>query len=113
MDWFLYDNGLRYKRVKQDPSWITFHIFLDMVFEVSFCLGDLYNHNYLSKDDYKSLKPCGSKPREDIVKHELRVTIYELPVKRWKLKSTSWNSKVRVQIQNFKFTSYEFKPTSY
>ena len=53
-----------------------------MEFEVSFCLGDLYNHNYLSKDDYKSLKPCGSKPREDIVKHELRVTIYELPVKR-------------------------------
>ena len=26
------------------------------------CLDDLYNHNYLSKDDYKFLKPCDSEP---------------------------------------------------
>ena len=35
---------------------------LDMEFEMKSCLDDLYNHNYLSKDDYKFLKPCGSKP---------------------------------------------------
>ena len=35
---------------------------LDMEFEIKSCLDDLYSHNYLSKDDYKFLKPCGSKP---------------------------------------------------
>ena len=35
---------------------------LDMEFEIKSCLDDLYNHNYLSQDDYKFLKPCGSKP---------------------------------------------------
>ena len=36
--------------------------FLDMEFEIKSCLGDIYNHNYLSKDDNKFLKPCGSNP---------------------------------------------------
>ena len=35
---------------------------LDMEFEIRSCLDDLYNHIYLSKDDYKFLKPCSSKP---------------------------------------------------
>ena len=35
---------------------------LDMEFEIKSCLDDIYNHNYLSKDDYKFLKPCGSNP---------------------------------------------------
>ena len=35
---------------------------LDMEFEIKSCLDDLYNHSYLSKDDYKFLKSCGSKP---------------------------------------------------
>ena len=26
------------------------------------CLDNLLNHNYLSQEDYKFLKPCGSKP---------------------------------------------------
>ena len=26
------------------------------------CLDDLLNNNYLSQEDYKFLKPCGSKP---------------------------------------------------
>ena len=30
--------------------------------EIKSCLDDLLNKNYLSKDDYKYLKPCGSKP---------------------------------------------------
>ena len=29
---------------------------------VKFCLDNILNKNYLSKDDYKYLKPCGSKP---------------------------------------------------
>ena len=33
-----------------------------MELEIKFCLDDLLNQNYLSKDDYKYLKPCGSKP---------------------------------------------------
>ena len=36
--------------------------FLDMEFEIKCCLDDLYNHNYLSKDDYTFLKPCSSRP---------------------------------------------------
>ena len=48
-----------------------------------------------------------------MVKRELRVTRYELLVKSWKLKSSSWNSIVRVQIHEFKFRSYEFNFTSY
>ena len=35
---------------------------LDMELEIKSCLDDLLNKNYLSKDDYKYLKPCGSKP---------------------------------------------------
>ena len=35
---------------------------LDMEFEIKSCLDYLYNHNHLSKDDYKFLKPCGSNP---------------------------------------------------
>ena len=35
---------------------------LDMEFEIKSCLDDLSNHNYLSKDDYKFLKPCSSTP---------------------------------------------------
>ena len=35
---------------------------LDMELEIKSCLVDLLNKNYLSKDDYKYLKPCGSKP---------------------------------------------------
>ena len=35
----------------------------------------------------------------DMVKHELRVASYELLVTSSKLKSSSWNSKVRVEIQ--------------
>ena len=35
---------------------------LDMEFEIKSCLDDLCKHNYLSKGDYKFLKPCGSKP---------------------------------------------------
>ena len=35
---------------------------LDIEFELKFCLDDLYNHNYLSKDNYRFLKSCGSKP---------------------------------------------------
>ena len=33
---------------------------LDMEFEIKSCLDHLHNHNYLLKDDYKFLKPCGS-----------------------------------------------------
>ena len=36
--------------------------FLDMEFEIKPCLDDIYNHNYLSKDDNKFLKPFGSNP---------------------------------------------------
>ena len=36
--------------------------FLDMELEIKSYLDDLLNKNYLSKDDYKYLKPCGSKP---------------------------------------------------
>ena len=35
---------------------------LEMELEIKSCLDDLLNKNYLSKDDYKYLKPCGSKP---------------------------------------------------
>ena len=35
---------------------------LGMDLELKSCLDDLYNHNFLLKDDYKFLKPCGSKP---------------------------------------------------
>ena len=67
-------------------------------------------------------------PPLDMEKHELKVMSYGLPAMGWKLKSMSWNSKMRVQILDFnlancevKFTSYEvtsttsckFKPTSY
>ena len=34
---------------------------LDMELEIKSCLDDLLNKNYLSKDDYKYLKSCGSK----------------------------------------------------
>ena len=33
-----------------------------MELEIKSCLDNLLNKNYLSKDDYKYLKPCGSKP---------------------------------------------------
>ena len=36
---------------------------LDMKKEIKSCLDDLQNSNYLSEDDYKFMKPCGSKPR--------------------------------------------------
>ena len=35
---------------------------LDMELEIISCLDDLLNKKYLSKDDYKYLKPCQSKP---------------------------------------------------
>ena len=35
--------------------------------------------------------------KNNVVKHELRVTSYELLVTSWKLESTSWNSKVQFQ----------------
>ena len=35
---------------------------LDMESEIKSCLDDLLSKNYLSKDDSKYLKPCGSKP---------------------------------------------------
>ena len=35
---------------------------LDMEKEIKSCLDDLQNSNYLSEDDYKFMKPCGSKP---------------------------------------------------
>ena len=35
---------------------------LDMEVEIKSCLEDLLNKNHSSKDDYKYLKPCGSKP---------------------------------------------------
>ena len=35
---------------------------LDIELEIKSCLDNLLNKNYLSKDDYKYLKPCGSKP---------------------------------------------------
>ena len=35
---------------------------LDMEKEIQSCLDDLQNSNYLSEDDYKYMKPCGSKP---------------------------------------------------
>ena len=35
---------------------------LYMELEIKSCFDDLLNKNYLSKDDYKYLKPCGSKP---------------------------------------------------
>ena len=49
------------------PVWKSFWIrhgrhLLDIEFEIKSCLDNLYNHNYLSKDDYKFLRPCGSKP---------------------------------------------------
>ena len=56
----------------------------------------------------------------DIVKHKLHIASYELLVTNSKLKSTRWNSNVRVKIHElqvqfheFKFTSYEFNFTSY
>ena len=33
-----------------------------MELEIKSCLDNLLNKNYLSKDDYKYLKPCSSKP---------------------------------------------------
>ena len=33
-----------------------------MKFEIKSCLDDLCDDNYISKDDFKFLKPCGSKP---------------------------------------------------
>ena len=33
-----------------------------MELEIKSCLGNLFSKIYLSKDDYKYLKPCGSKP---------------------------------------------------
>ena len=33
----------------------------DMEFEIKSCFDDLHSHNYLLKDDYKFLKPYGSK----------------------------------------------------
>ena len=35
---------------------------LDMELKIKSCLDNLLNKNYFSKDDYKYLKPCGSKP---------------------------------------------------
>ena len=35
---------------------------LDMEKEIKSCLDDLQNSNYSSEDDYKFMKPCGSKP---------------------------------------------------
>ena len=35
---------------------------LDIEVTIKSCLDDLLNNNYLSKEDYKLLKPCGSKP---------------------------------------------------
>ena len=35
---------------------------LDMEKEIKSCLDDLQNSNYLSEDNYKFMKPCGSKP---------------------------------------------------
>ena len=35
---------------------------LDMEMEIKSCLDDLQNSNCLSEDDYKFMKPCGSKP---------------------------------------------------
>ena len=35
---------------------------LDIKFEIRSRLDDLYDHIYLSKNDYKFLKPCDSKP---------------------------------------------------
>ena len=35
---------------------------LDMKLEIISCLDDLLNKMYLSKDDYKYLKPRGNKP---------------------------------------------------
>ena len=36
---------------------------LDMESTTKSCLHDLLNNNYLSQEDHKFLKPCGSKPR--------------------------------------------------
>ena len=36
---------------------------LDMESTIKSCLDDLFNNKYLSQEDYKFLKPCGSKPR--------------------------------------------------
>ena len=46
------------------------------------------------------------------VKHELGVASYELLVTIWKFKSASWNSKVRVQIQELQVQIQDFKFTS-
>ena len=35
---------------------------LDMESDIKSCLDNLHDNNYLSDDDYKFLKPCGSKP---------------------------------------------------
>ena len=35
---------------------------LDMEKEIKSCFDDLQNSNYLSENDYKVMKPCGSKP---------------------------------------------------
>ena len=52
-------------------------------------------------------------PALDMEKCKLRVASYKLLVIGRKLKSSSWNSKVRVQILKFNLASYEFKSTSY
>ena len=36
--------------------------FLDMELEIKSCSDDLFDKNYLSNNDHKYLKPCGSKP---------------------------------------------------
>ena len=35
---------------------------IDMESEIKSCLGNRLDKTYLFKDDYKDLKPCGSKP---------------------------------------------------
>ena len=35
---------------------------LDMESTIKSCLDDLLNNSYLSQEDYKFIKPCGSKP---------------------------------------------------
>ena len=64
MEEFLSDHSKFVKIEFNSKHTVDQHVrhLLDMELEIKSCLDDLLNKNYLSKDDYKYLKPCGSKP---------------------------------------------------
>ena len=61
----LLSDGSKFMKVEFDSKYKANHEIrhlLDMEKEIKSCLDDLQNSNYLSKDDYKFMKPYGRKP---------------------------------------------------